>query len=96
MEDIEIIFHIEDRCIPADVSKGSTIVNVIREFEEICQGDEALTLRRLDFAPTFSMIQDGTKREIKRKYIFSGGEEVHVGWSPLKLQVTNLHCGFCQ
>ncbi|XP_034256859.1 uncharacterized protein LOC117654366 [Thrips palmi] len=86
MEQVEVMINVEDRAIPVDIRTNGTIADLKKEFDEICHEDDALARRRSKYSPTFSMVYNSEKKEIKRKFIFRGGENVFVGWSPLNLE----------
>lgn len=79
---------VEGRDVALDI-EPSDVKGLKKEFDEWCKDDEAMSRRRLAFAPVFSMMNkvSNKKMEIKRKYLFTGGEEIYVSWTPLQLEV---------
>ena len=71
----------------------NTVKGLKGEFDEYCNEDEALTIRRLKYAPTYSLDYTCGRCEVKRKQVFKGGEMVYVDWTPLNLQVSTENFG---
>lgn len=87
---VEVIVIVETRRVPLDIDPPN-LKGLKQEFDEWCTEDEAMVRRRQVYSPVFSMqAASNTKLEIKRKYIFQGGEVIYVTWSSLQPEVIIL------